>query len=1178
MALFSCNPASEDYHITCDSPECVIKYTNDSLSLDSAFNTPSNGLFQALGPKRTGITFYNDVQETYLDNHFSNPYFMSSAVAVGDLDNDGLIDLLFKGSHKTLEIYRNLGGLKFENITPTTGIKYARAGGGITVVDINSDGLLDIYLSQASPNPTNLLYINQGNWRFKEMGEKYNLNDTSYTTSSAFFDYDLDGDLDLYLLNHCTDFNDIFRFNLYNKIAAGINTSDKFYVNDGEGRFTEMSKTLGINNHSYGLGLSVGDLNQDGYTDVLVGNDYLFPDQLFVNNSGSGFEDQIRSRTNRTALFGMGTAIADVNNDGYLDFFIAEMGWLDNVKRNTDAILSRSRSIMEHAQQSGYHNQISHNIFQLSNGDGSFSEISNLSGVDASQWSWTPLIADFDNDGFKDIFITNGFNYSANADDSSWEFEIRKTLRLGDPKEFYRTIEGHREGLSRSYFPNFIYQNKDGLSFQNKTDEWGLRFKTQSYGAAYADFDNDGDLDIAVSNINQFSFIYENKAVANYLRVNLIYTDLNKPGIGACVRVSTNAGEALDIVSPMNGFCGQSETILHFGLGKDTAIKSLEVLWPNGLVSSHQINGINQTIELNYSKSFATKKTFYKKPRPRYFSKCNDFNSIVVKEKEFSDFDKNYALIKKMSTLGSCLAVGDIDNDGIEDLFIGGGTNRFGMLLRQTQAGNLIPLDVDALILDKAHEDASAVFIDYDLDGDKDLVVCSSSIENSTTDFYTDGLLRIYTNDGTGRLTRSLNVVPELNNGMSGLSAKDFDKDGDIDLFVGNEFRLDQYPHVSSYPKILVNEAGTYIDKTLTIAPEMSNPSIHLSSALWTDYDNDGDYDLLGVGELNCLSLFNNSGGKFTLVKDSTLNNSRGLWNSINGADFDADGDIDYIIGNWGGNSSMHPSAQEPLTVYFGDFDANGNEETMITHFVQGKEYPIYPFEVFLKLLPNYKKIKTYGEYGKSSLQDLFDNETINGSYSQSANGLKSIYLQNNGPKGFSAKELPFAAQISTIFGILIDDYNQDGFPDVLCHGNFYGTDPTMDRMSESTGTLLLNDGKGWFVPERSINSGFWSRKEARGLVCMNRSGKRPIVLGTNHNDTISCYNFIDGNLILHVIDNTTERIVVDNGKGIRYAREIYVGEGYRSQRSTGILVGKIRSTIEEYDETGKLVKKTKVN
>lgn len=1180
ITLVSCrhNPEPRDEggysEVVCDDPDCIVRFTNDSLPLDSAFNTPSGGLFQALGPDRTGITFFNNVQGTFRLNHYSDPYFLSSAVAVADLNNDGFQDLIFKGSHKSVEIYKNLGGLRFENITARSGVAHTPSAGGISTVDVNGDGLLDIYVSQATPEPRNLLFVNKGNFEFSESASVYGIADTSHTTNTCFFDFDQDGDLDAYLLNHCTDYNDRFRFNLYNKIAAGENTSDKLYVNNGSGKFEDRSLELGINNHSYGLGVSLGDLNQDGNVDLVVGNDYLFPDQVLINRPLGHFSNLLKTSTGRCSLFGMGTDIADINNDGMLDYFTADMNWSDNISNNTIAIVRRRRVFMDGAQNSGYHYQYSHNMLQVSNGDGSFSEQSYLAGLETTDWSWSPLLADFDNDGFKDLFITNGFYHPIHVDQAFWEFELMKAFRQNDYRTFYKILDEHKEDLSHYYYPNKIYRNPGQFPFIDQTQAWGMDFPTQSYGACYADLDNDGDLDIAVANMNQVSFIYENQSENNFLRVKLNFSKNNRDGIGSSVRLHTGSGTQFGIVSPVKGSGGQSETAVHFGLGKDIEPQKLEVLWPNGKTTVHPVHGVNQEIEIDFSTSKHTNQNFYPKAPPSLFRSIKP-STVVAEERDFSDFDKNYALIRKLSSAGPCLASEDINGDGLTDIYVGGGSGFPSQLLIQNQNGVFKRSIQTAFDLDKHHEDAAALFIDVDLDSDLDLVVTSSETENPNQQYYSDGLLRVYKNDGSGHFTRSVNSVPIIPYGLSGLVSYDFDADGDDDLFVGNQIGLDKYPESSSHPKILVNNGGSFSDKTKELAADLMDISTNISSALWSDYDLDGDRDLICVGELSPILIFENHNGQFNLKESPELGNCRGMWNSINGGDFDADGDVDYIIGNWGLNSSLKADSSHPLNAYYGDFDGDGGKETMITHFVQGVEYPIYGFDVFSKILPNFSGCSTYQQYAEMSLLQLVGADAIDGSFNKSATTLESVYLENTG-NGFVIHKLPIEAQVSTIFGTLVEDFNQDGVPDVLIQGNFYGTDPTMDRMSESTGVLLLGDHNDSFIPVRSLNSGFWSRKESRALGLISSATSQPLVVSTNFNDTVIFHETLAGLDKMIVLDPKADHIVVKDASGGKYLRELYQGEGYRTQRTKTVLIPGPGSIIEQYDRSGYLIKSSK--
>ncbi|WP_155599342.1 VCBS repeat-containing protein [Zobellia amurskyensis] len=932
-------------------------------------------LFELVSSKDSSIDFENTLSENdsinILDFEFM---FNGGGVAIGDIDNDGLQDIYFSGNQVPGKLYRNLGNLKFKDITTEANIETTGWCNGVAFHDINQDGFIDMYISKGGPRNTseekmaNLLYLNNGDGTFKEVAKSFGVADTGYSVQSVFFDYDKDGDLDLYLLtNALVPYN---RNTSRPKITNGSAPStDRLYRNNGDNTFTNISKEAGVTIEGFGLGVAICDLNQDGWLDVYVSNDFLTNDILYINNGDGTFSDKVTDYLKHQSYNGMGLNISDINNDALSDIVVLDMLPQDNKRlKQTIGYFSYDKLVLD--TDFGYTPQYVRNTLQLNNGNGSFSEIGQLSGISATDWSWSPLIADFDNDGLKDVFITNGYR----RDVTNLDFIVygQQQGPFGDPESVRKEKLNKLRALPEVKLHNYIYKNNGNLTFDDKSIDWGIDTPSYSNGAAYADLDNDGDLDLVVNNIDDKAHLYQNTTItaANQVSDSTNYISILLEGlddfIGSEVTLYTNGTKQYQFYSPVKGYLSTMEDRLHFGLGSIKKIDSLKVTWPNG---THQVlNDVNanQSLQLKYLESEAVKTEKINNTLHHFKEVTHDIGiEHQHKEQKFIDFNAQSTLIKMNSRLGPGMAVGDINGDGLEDFYIGGGKGYSGSFFVQQANGKF---SEKILGNGEPHEDMGSLLLDIDNDNDLDLLVVSGGEHApNTTVAYTD---RLYTNDGKGNFTETT-LFSRPDSG-SFIRASDFDKDGDIDLFIGGRYIDGSYP-LSPKSYLLVNENGAFVDATQTTLQSNGELGM-LSDALFTDFDNDGFIDLILVGEYMSPIFLKNKKGIFHDISNSTgIKNANGWWNSIVSGDFDKDGDTDYALGNLGLNSNFKVSPEEPMTIYAKDFDNNGAIDPIMTRFRQGEEQIIHARDVLSSQINAMKaRFRTFESYADASFEDSF--------------------------------------------------------------------------------------------------------------------------------------------------------------------------------------------------------------
>ncbi|MCR9226314.1 MAG: VCBS repeat-containing protein [Flavobacteriaceae bacterium] len=1050
-------------------------------------------------PESTGINFSNTLYPNTKLNVISFEYFYNGAgVAIGDINNDGLPDIYFSGNMVPGKLYLNKGNFKFEDITAVSGIDTrGKWGAGATMVDINGDGLLDIYLSFSGPygqeQRKNMLYINQRNNSFTEEAAAYGLDDDAHTTQATFFDFDRDGDLDVYLLNNMTDRTGPNVIRPKRNQGQMLNT-DRLYRND-EGHFTHISEEAGILKEGYGLGVSIGDVNQDGWPDIYVSNDYLSNDLLYQNNGDGTFTDIASDVFGHTSYSSMGCDVADYNNDGHLDIVAVDMLPPDQ-KRRAQMIGSINHNRFQSELDYGYSPQFMRNSLQLNRGlfqqeQLPFSEIGHFAGIESTDWSWSPLLVDIDNDGLKDLLITNGYPRDiTNMDFTS--FKANKVLKGSSLNDgLLMELAKELENIDGAYLPNFAYRNKGDLSFEDVSTPWGFVQNSFSHGAAVADLDNDGDLDYVVNNSYDEAFIYENtlpKESGNgFLRIKLKGKSPNTNGLGSKVTIYQQGQIQYQELYPVRGFQSSVEPILHFGLA-EKKVDSLLVEWPDGNQQwAHQVEP-NQIMEIEHTIVESTKDLTHQKKKALFeATKLVDHRH---KETYFCDFDQISILPHGYSRKGPDICVGDVNNDGLDDFFIGGAKDTAGMLFIQKRDGGFE--NGRTLPTGAASEDLGATFFDADGDGDLDLYVTSGSTEDSIKPInYQD---RLYLNDGNGFFSDRTDLLPKMPYSTSTVTAADFDQDGDLDLFVGAHVEGTSYGGSQSF--LLENQGGNFVDATDLLAPQLKKLGI-VTDAHWADMDGDGYPDLWVCGEWLPITLFKNDTGRLhDITQDVGLANTVGWWNQMAFADLDGDGDLDLVAGNQGLNSLYRSSVEHPLTLHEYDFDQNGTQDRLISHYLEGKHVPLhFRNDLLDRLLPYKKRFQDYKSYAGSDWEEVVPNTSK--AQKTVINTFATSWIENVGGS-YMIHPLPNEAQLAPVNGILVSDFDLDGNMDILLSGNSKDQHPFVGYLDAFKGLLLLGKNKG-FVPQSIQDSGFYVGGEGRALGLIETASGHPLILAAQN-------------------------------------------------------------------------------
>jgi len=1074
-------------------------------------NTTSK-LFSKLETSDTGVDFKNKLTETHKYNYFTYPYmYLGGGVSVGDLNNDGLEDIFFTGNMVPNKLYLNKGDLQFEDISESAGIEGdERWYSGTTFVDINNDGYLDIYCSVSGKNPphNNVLFINNQDNTFTEKASEYGIDHDGQSMQSTFFDYDKDGDLDLYVINYPpTSFVAPVAYYSYMLENHQIEDSDRLYRND-DGHFTDVTVEAGLSSFGLSLGVVASDVNNDGYTDIFVSNDFNAPDFLFINNQDGTFTNQIDTSLQQTSFFGMGADIADFNNDGLMDIFQLDMSAEDNFRSKAN-MSSMDPAAFYEAVDVGLHHQYMQNSLQLNNGNEKgelplFSNVSRLAGVSSTDWSWAGLMADFDNDGWKDLFVTNGIRRDVNNKDFYAKHRDFFNKMENDPnyknKEEEVELLNYLEELPSEKLSNYMFQNNRDLTFSRKTKEWGFEEKTFSNGLAYSDLDNDGDLDLVINNLEDTASIYRNNSVgANQLTIDLKGSSKVLPN-GSKVSIYTADGMQTQEFNPVRGYLSSVSPLVHFGLGAVKEVDSILVTWSNGTTTKLQNVKANQKLVINYNETKSVDRVARTEiAQQKRFQTMDTTNLFIHEENNFNDFEVEILLPHKNSTLGPSLATGDLNGDGREDYVVGAAVGRPPVVYIQNTRGSFDELPIPDLKEDQYYEDLGIVIFDADQDGDQDFYIASGGNEFKPGSLgYQD---RLYENLGGNKFRRNKEALPDLRTSGLNVTTSDYDHDGDLDLFVGGRLIPKKYPYpADSYilENVSTSSGLKFIDATQKVLPELKALGLVTASS-WIDFDKDGWEDLVVVGEWMPIKFFKNNKGTFEDVSDELFpGKSNGWWFDIQKGDFDNDGDEDLILGNLGKNYKYQASKEGPFKVYVNDFDENERPDIVLSYKKGETEFPVRGRQCSSQQMPAIKaKFKDYNSFAGASLKQIYTTEMLKNSLSYEITSFSSIYLENNNGT-FSASPLPQLAQISSINKFVVDDFNSDGNLDVVLAGNLYNAEVETPRNDSSFGLYLEGDGAGNFKAQTMMESGLKIVGDVRGMELLSINGQKHILAAKN--------------------------------------------------------------------------------
>ncbi len=1062
-------------------------------------------LFEKLPASKTHIDFTNQIKETPDFNILDYLYFYNGGgVSSGDINNDGLVDLFFTSNQGKNKLYLNKGNMEFEDISVKAGIEgFSDWKTGVTMADVNGDGFLDIYVCAVSNfkgmEGSNELYINNGDNTFTEKANEYGLDFTGFSTQAAFFDYDKDGDLDCYLLNHA-----VHNTRSYDRVNTRMlkdnEAGDYLYRNDG-GKYKDISTESGIYQAAmgYGLGISVADLNNDGWLDIYVSNDFHEDDYYYINQKDGTYKEGIKEHFKHLSRFSMGSDIADINNDGYQDVMTLDM-YPEDEKVEKSSVGEDPLDIYMYKLQFGYFNQYSRNCLQLNMSGQKFADIAASSGVAATDWSWSTLMADYDGDGLKDIFISNGILRRPN-DLDYLKFVIGDSLHYGLPTS-HKLDQEAIDLMPSGKVHNYLFQGSKDLRFKDKSLTWGFKEEGISNGSSYADLDNDGDLDLISNNLNEPAGIYENHSREllknNFVKVKFKGEGMNTFGVGAKVILKTKDGQQMQQMMPTRGFMSSVEPMLLFGIGQLSEVDSLIVVWENEKMQIIKHPKINEflTLDQKNAKMLVKDFQFFTQTKPMFEEVTNTFNiPYLHQENTYFDFNRELLIPFKVSMEGPKMAVGDVNGDGLEDFYVGGAKYQTGQLYVQKPNGFAL-WPQTSFKADSLFEDVDALFFDADNDKDLDLYVVSGG--NEFFDKMPEQFDRLYKNDGKGNFTRDLKALPAMYDNKSVVRPCDFDKDGDIDLFVGG--RVVGY-HYGYSPKsyLLVNNGrGQFTDRTLALAPDLHEAGM-LTEAIWADIDRDGDQDLTVVGDWMAIKTFENQRGKFTQMENG-LEEFTGFWGGLTRGDFDKDGDVDFVVGNLGTNTKLRKQVDGKLRMLIKDIDKNETEEHIISYNRGDDWYPINGKDEMGKQIPSIisKKYTKYNEFAGNTIEDLFGDNELKGATERMVNTFESVYIENKGKGKFEMHYLPALAQVSKVMVLRAEDVDHDGNLDVLLGGNFNGASMYQARYDAFFGLILKGNGKGGFSPMIPTETGFLQDGDVRDMKIVH-TPKGPLYFVTRN-------------------------------------------------------------------------------
>ncbi|MEX0660594.1 MAG: VCBS repeat-containing protein [Balneolaceae bacterium] len=1142
-------------------------------------------LFVRLASSETGVDFQNNVEESFDLNIVTSELFYNGAgVAAGDLNNDGLVELFFASNMGKSRLYLNEGDFKFRDITNISGIDtYGKWANGVTMVDINSDGFLDIYISYGGPYAAsskrrNELYINNGDNTFTEKAIKYGIADTGVTSQAVFFDYNKNGLLDLYLLTNGQ--GELPPNVIRPKQTKGehLNT-DRLYKNNGDGTFTNISESAGILVEGYGLGINVFDINGDGWSDIHVANDYLPNDIVYQNKKDGTFTDYENEYFRHHSHASMGTDFGDINNDGLMDIITVDMlPERDGRTKRMYQTTGYDRFMSE--LEAGYSPQVNRNVLQLNTGKGPggkpvFSEIGLLAGVERTDWSWSALFADLDNDGMKDLIITNGIPRNP-ADNDFSKYKMNLLRNSGFNRQTMEDLFEKMQGLEGSYEPNYLFRNNGDLTFSDVSDDWGFNQPSNSTGAVYVDLDNDGRLDLVINNTNEEAFIYRNTAditAGNYLSIRLNGPGRNKQAIGS--HVTVHAGDEIFYQqhSVSRGYLSAMATPIHFGLGEKTKVDSLVVIWPDDVKQTIENPAVNQILDVSYQQE-GNQKIDWQNTNGSQTNNTQIFYDVTSerkidfkhREQDFIDFRFQPLLPHKFSKLGPGLAVGDVNGDGLDDFFVGGAFEQSGQIFIQNADETFQGRDLESG--NNYEKDMGALFLDINGNGHMDLYVASGGNEFPTeSDYYQD---RVYYGDGTGNFILQEDVLPSRRTSTSIVTAADFDRDGSKELFIGSRIAPNQYP-LPPESAILKFRDDRFVDVTEQVASGLKNIGL-VTSALWTDFNNDQWLDLIVVGEWMPITVYENNEGKLINVTEELgLSDTVGWWNSIAAADFNRDGFTDYVAGNLGLNSTLKNREEGNVQITFDDFNRDGLTDPVISQMMNGIRKPVHLLDDLLIQMPGFdKRFTTYEDYGQAALTDLLSSVHLNSGKNYSSDTFQTSLIMNGNGENMAVSPLPKEAQFAPVYGLLTGDYDRDGFTDILMTGNSFSTEMFTGWYDAFNGLMLKGNGEGDFTPLSFTESGFYFPGDAKSLSELNGHQNERLILAARNDGELRIFASQaseDVKVLSAQADEVSAEIIYKNGHVEKV--EFYDGEGYLSQRTRSFFVGDGVENVTFYNNFG---------
>ena len=1084
-----------------DTKKQVQQTTTQSNNVETKKAEP---LFSLLTSEQSGINFNNFNIENQGANYYHYEYFYNGGgVATADFNNDGLLDIVLTANMAPNRLYINKGDLKFDDITATSGINSKTADWctGVTIVDINNDGFQDIFISRAGwfkdtnkSKLTNLLFINNGNLTFTESAEKYGFTDQSRSTQACFFDKDNDGDLDVYIINHPIKHTSFNQSTITGKVSyqdkgATYSDSDKLYENRN-GTFVDITKKSGLQNVAFGLGVIAADLNNDGWQDLYVANDYSKPDYVLINQKNGSFKNELFTALKHMSKFSMGLDIADINNDGLLDIFNSEMLGNDNYSKKVN-MASMNPKLYQGFVDAKLHYQDMHNSLQLNNGNGTFSEISWMANIAETDWSWSPLFADYDNDGYKDLFVSNGYKRDVMNKDYTSK---NKDKGVKNPKIF--DILQAEIPVSKTY--NYIYQNNGDLTFKDKSAAWGLKDAAlNTNGSAYADLDNDGDLDLVLNNLNEQAVVYRNNNTKNNF-ITLELRDKTTIPYGAKVSILDKGKQQYWELANANGFQSHSDSRIHFGLGASKNIDSILVNWPTKglrLYTSLEVNKIHQ-LTFNEGTPFSLKKETNKTLMTNVTEKININNKH--KEYDYDDYIKEILLPHKLSQEGPFIDVADVNADGLEDFYQGNGVGYPGVLYLQKPNGTFIASNQKDFKKDKMSEDLGVLFFDYDKDGDQDLYVVSGSNEHDLNS--TLQLDRLYENDGIGNFTKTSGIIPSVYASGSCVKAADIDNDGDVDLFIGGFQTPGNYPQPGE-SQLLINNNGVFKNEIVSRTDNMSSIGM-VKDAVFTDINNDNQKDLVIVGHWMAIEIYINNNGAFTnQSKTYGTDKNIGWWNTITATDTNKDGNIDLLAGNLGTNSKHKATNEQPFVIMAKDFDSNGTNDIALGYYNDNQLYPVRGLQCSSEQVPSIKaNVSSYAEFGSLTFDQVYSNFDTNNAEIHKATYFESAMLLNQNNQ-FTFKALPKRSQVAPTNGILVLDIDGNDTNEIITVGNQYPVEVETGRYDAHIGSVMSSD----FNTISLQKSGFFNDKDARDIDVITIKGVKHIMV-SNNRDTIEFF------------------------------------------------------------------------